>query len=362
VRTTIDLHCDSVKFLQAGVDLKKPNPEGHVDLPRLEKGGVGVQTFAAFLAPTIPEAEAFDTTRKMLDAIDDFALSDPARLSKVETAADCRAAMESGRTGILPAVENGRAINDSLANLENLRSRGVRILTLVHSRHESWAASCTGKEGGPAGLTLFGKKVIAAMNEMGIVVDVSHSAESTFWDAVKTSRRPIVASHSCCHALCAAPRNLKDDQIRAVADSGGVIGVCFFPAFLDDGHRSAVNEKCGDIFEEIGKIEKDYGVEPGRLLSEYVRLNRRLAERLADYPVPLSRVADHIDHIVRLAGEDCVGFGSDFDGIFSLPDGVTGCDLYPDLIAVLGGRGYSGKALEKMRGENFLRVLAENDR
>jgi len=283
----IDLHCDSVKFLEAGVDLRQPTLLSHVDLPRLEKGKVGVQTFAAFVAPSVPEAEAYGTAVKMLDAIDRFAFSDPERLIAV--------------------------------------------------------------------------KVVGVMNDLGIIVDVSHSAESTFWDVIRTSRRPIIASHSCCYSLCASPRNLKDEQIRALADSGGVVGLCFFPAFLDDAYRQAMNERCGDIFEAISDIERKRGADRRNLLEDYVRLNRRIADRLSDLTVPLSRMVDHVDHIVQVAGEDCVAFGSDFDGISTLPEGVSGCDAYPALLELLRGRGYTDKALQKMRADNFLRVLEAHD-
>jgi membrane dipeptidase len=368
MHTVIDLHCDSVKFLSAGVDLRKPNPEGHVDLPRLRKGGVGVQVFAAFVSPSTPEDKAFSAACGMLDRIDDFAASGP-ELVPLETAEDCL--MTGGKTGILRAVENGWAIEDSLDKLEKLRRRKVRILTLVHSRHTHWAASCTGcgnfsaaatpsgSRGG--GLAPFGKKVVDAMNEMGMIIDVSHAAESAFWDVLGRSKKPVIASHSCAYALCAAPRNLKDDQIKALAASGGLVGVCFFPAFLSDPYRGALDGECGDIFNEIGPIEKKYAADSPGLLSEYTRIDSRLAVRLSHIPVPLSAVADHIDYIVRLAGEDCVGLGSDFDGVFSLPEGVGGCDVYPALAAELEGRGYSDERIAKIFADNFLRVMREHD-
>ena len=360
----IDLHCDSVKFLSAGVDLRLPNPEGHVDLPRLRKGGVGVQTFAAFVASSVPAEASFAAALDMLDRIDEFAASDPA-LVRVETARDCREAIAGGRVGILSAVENGRAIEDSLENLRTLRRRGVRILTLVHSRDTSWAASCTGAAaasgGASGGLSAFGESVVREMNSLGIIVDLSHASESAFWDALRVSKKPVIASHSCARALCDSPRNLKDDQLRALADSGGVVGVCFFPAFLSDAYRRGMDEVCGDIFGGINDIEKKFAGDSAGLLAEYIRINARLAARLADIPVPMARIADHIDHMVRLAGEDAVAFGSDFDGIFSVPDGVSGCDFYPSLEAELRRRGYSGGSLAKFTGLNFLRVLAEHD-
>ncbi len=364
MRRAVDLHCDSVKFLQAGRDLRLPNPDGHVDLPRLRAGGVGVQTFAAFVASSVPADGAFAAARDMLDRIDEFAESDPAFLVKVETAADCRAAMAAGKTGVFAAVENGYAIGESLANLEAFRRRGVRMMTLVHSRDTSWAASCTGAAasgGGRGGLSAFGESVVREMNSLGIIVDVSHAAESAFWDALRVSQKPIIASHSCAHSLCASPRNLKDDQLRALADSGGVVGVCFFPAFLSDEYRLGLDRECADIFAEIDGIEKKYAADSSGLLAEYIRINTRLAARLAGIRVPMARVADHIDHVVEIAGIDSAALGSDFDGIFSVPDGVSGCDFYPDLEEELLRRGYPDEAVDKIFGGNFLRVLAEHD-
>jgi membrane dipeptidase len=331
VRTVIDLHCDSVCFLSKGIDLRSANPGGHIDLPRLRKGGVGVQAFAAFVSPSTPEDGAFAAACAMLADIDGFARSDPG-LSPVETANDCTNAIVCGKTGILKAVENGWAIENSLDKLAELRRQNVRILTLVHSEHTAWAASCTGTGsfiGG--GLSPFGLRVVDAMNDLGIIVDVSHSAESAFWDAVHRSKKPVIASHSCVHAFCASPRNLKDDQIRAIGDSGGLIGVCFFPGFLSEAFRLA--------------MEGDH-TGPGD-------------EKTPD--IPLSIAGDHIDYIIKLAGEDCVGLGSDFDGVTTLPAGVGGCDCYPLLEAELKRRGYSEDRLDKLFNRNFLRVLKEYD-
>jgi len=194
-----------------------------------------------------------------------------------------------------------------------------------------------------------------------MIVDVSHSAESTFWDVARTSKKPFIASHSSAHALCPSPRNLKDDQIKAVAAAGGLVGVCFFPPFLSDVYRLALTDRCSDIFASIESVEKEHRDDPGRQSEAYTALNRSLAGRLSDISVPLSLVADHIDHLIGLAGEDSVGLGSDFDGVFSLPDGVTGCDMYPALEAELRRRGYSEVRLTKLYRENFLRVLAAQD-
>jgi membrane dipeptidase len=365
----IDLHCDSVKYLSEGVDLRLANPKGHIDLPRLRQGGVGLQVFAAYVSPSTPEDRAFSEAAAMLDRIGEFAASDPL-LCPVETAEEAARAIEGGKTGILKAVENGWAIEDSLEKLEELRRRKVRILTLVHSKHTHWASSCTGEGPFPptgaaldargGGLSPFGQRVIAAMNELGILVDLSHGSESTFWDAVKISKKPIIASHSCAHRLCGSARNLKDDQIKALGDMGGVIGVCFFPAFLNEAYRKALEGE-RNMFEQMTKISQDYAGDPEGLAAARNKFSSRFKELLTECPVPFTVIADHIDYIVKLAGEDTVALGSDFDGIQSLPSGVEGCDFYPLLEAELSRRGYSPQSITKFFSGNFLRVFREQD-
>ena len=339
----IDLHCDSVFSLLSGKDLRQPVPGVHVDLPRLRAGGVGLQVFAAYVPPATGGDKAFAYAAERLDAIDAFARSDDL-LTPVETAAEAKAAMKAEKTGIMAAVENGLAIENSLEKLGQLRRRKVRIMTLVHSEHLSWAASCTGTgqfrpDGMDAaninpGLSPFGEQVIDTMNDLGIIPDLSHSSEAAFWDVVRRSKKPVIASHSCAWSLCAAARNLKDDQLKALGDSGGLVGVNFFSAFLSEPFRV-----------EYDKDTKGGTQAPGTI----------------SVKVPKTIIADHIDYMLNIAGEDCIALGSDFDGIPAAPDGVTGSDFYPVLEAELRARGYTDKRIEKIFSGNFLRVLNEWD-
>ena len=346
----IDLHCDSVFSLMAGKDLRMPVPDVHVDLPRLGAGNVGLQVFAAYVPASVDGDKAFAFAAERLDAINTFAASDD-HLTPVETAAELKACLKSDKTGIMAAVENGLAIENSLEKLEQLRRRKVRILTLVHSQHLPWAASCTGTgkfnpaetddpEGaaGP-GLSRFGEKVIDAMNDLCIIPDLSHSSEETFWNVIRRSKRPVIASHSCAWSICAAARNLKDDQLRALGNSGGLVGVNFYSTFLYEPFRIRHEEE-----------RKNRSAEPGSApeINETERIK-----------VPMSIITDHIDYMVNLAGEDCVALGSDFDGIPAAPEGVTGSDFYPVLEAELRTAGYSEKRINKIFYENFLRVLEE---
>jgi membrane dipeptidase len=329
VHKVIDLHCDSVCSLMEGKDIRGAVKDVHVDLPRLRAGNVALQVFAAYVSPETDSAFSYACER--LNAIDAFAASDEL-LTSAETAVELREVLAGEKTGVMAAVENGLAIEDSLEKLEKLRCRKVRILTLVHSKHLPWIASCTGGEE-DRGLSDFGLQVIDAMNDLGVIPDVSHASESAFWGVVRRSKKPIIASHSCAYGLCAAARNLKDDQLKALADSGGLVGVNFFSCFLCEPFR--------EVFE---REEKNGNPDP-----------------VVSVHVPQSIIADHIDYMVKAAGEDCVALGSDFDGVSALPEGVTGSDFYPVLEAELRSRGYSEKRIEKIFSGNFLRVLEDWD-
>ena len=337
----IDLHCDSVSSLMDGKDLRMSVPGVHVDLPRLKKGGVGLQVFAAYVPSDTESEKAFYFANKRLDAIDAFARSDKS-LAPVETAAEAKKIMDSGKTGILASVENGLAIENSLEKLEALRRRKVRMLTLVHNCHLSWAASCTGSGAFHCkGLSNFGEKAVDAMNDLGMIPDLSHAAESTFWAVIRRSKKPVIASHSCAYNLCAAARNLKDDQLKALGDSGGVAGVNFFSAFLSEAFRLRFEQNQSTLGSHDDFVpEGNFGLQ-------------------SFPPVHMSIIADHIDYMVKIAGEDCVALGSDFDGIPAAPEDVTGSDFYPILENELRFRGYTEKRIEKIFNGNFLRVLGE---
>ena len=342
--SVIDLHCDTVFYIMDGVDLLQPNPGIHVTLPRLREGGIVLQVFAVYVPPETGKEMAFNYTTERLDAIEAFARSDNSFVL-VETAAELKSSMAAEKIGIMLAVENGLPIGDSLEKLEELRRRKVRIMTLVHSQHMPWIESCTGTgqfssdSSRSRGLSRFGEQVVDAMNDLGIIPDVSHSSENAFWDVIKRSKKPIIASHSCAYKFCAAPRNLKDDQLKALGDSGGVVGVNFFSGFLNESYRQRFDEiikSDPEIFTQIMETKHVPGMS--------VR-------------VPMSDIADHIDHMVKVAGEDCVALGSDFDGIPAAPEGVMGSDYYPVLEKELRSRGYSESRLEKIFNANFARLL-----
>lgn len=352
-----DLHCDTVLELQGGAGISG-NPEGHIDIPRLRQGGVGLQVFAAFVSSVVPENRAFAEANALLDLLDEACEHHPEALVPARTADDVERAARAGKVAAVAAVEGGYAIEGDLGKLEALARRGVRYMTLTHAHHLPWAASSGDEGDGPGGLTDFGRKVVKAMEGLGVIVDISHVHEKTFWDVARLARRPFIASHSCAAALCPMPRNLTDDQIRAVGEAGGVVGVNFFPAFLDPGYLKLRGASMGTFFGDLERIERETMGDPVRRNAE---MRRRAGEaRVAAGPpeAGIDTLCDHLEHVARTAGEDAVAFGSDFDGVTDLPRGIAGCDAFPSILDRLRARGWSEAGLHKLAWGNFMRVLA----
>lgn len=355
-----DLHCDTVLELQGGADLSN-NPAGHVDVPRLRAGRVGLQVFACFLPAGLPAARARLEAGRLLDVLAGECGKRPADLGLVTSAVEVDAVARSGRIGVLPAVENGHAIESDLRTLETFRSRGVRYMTLTHARHLPWAASSGEEWTNEHGLTGFGEEVVQEMNRLGIIVDVSHVHERTFWDVTRVARRPFIASHSNAAALCPVPRNLTDDQIRAVAASGGMIGVNFFPGFLDPAYLSVLGASLSDLFRAMERTEVEFVDDPVHRLSVLRTFSASIRARAGEARADIETVVDHLEYIARLVGDDHVGFGSDFDGVPQLPRGVADCAALPHVLDRLGARGFDQRSLRKIAWGNFLRVLRDND-
>jgi membrane dipeptidase len=356
-----DLHCDTVLELQGGADLGQGNPDGHVDIPRLRKGGVRLQAFACFVPSSLPGGRAFRAAMDLLDEIDRVCARFPGDLRKVETAAEVEAARGEGRIGVMAAVENGHAIDSDPRNLEMLRARGVRYLTLTHFRHLEWAASSGEAFDGDHGLRPRGEEIVREMGRLGIIVDVSHVHERTFWDVVRLARKPFIASHSNAAALCPLPRNLTDDQVKAIAGAGGMVGVNFYPGFLDPSYFKEVGSGLDAMFSDLERMEKEFAGDPGRKLAEMHRVAKAARERQGPPRADLETVVAHVEHMVRLVGDEHVGFGSDFDGITDVPRDVPDCAAYPGILGRLAEKGFSDRSLEKIAWGNFLRVLRDND-
>jgi membrane dipeptidase len=352
-----DLHLDTVLELRGGRDLGAGNPEGHADVARMRAGGAGLLVFACFVPWTMPHGRVFAEANRLLDEIDRSCDQLPADLLKVTTAAEAESAVAAGRVAILPAIENGHAIECDLAKLEALRARGVRYMTLTHARHLTWAKSSGEEWSGDEGLHPFGREVVRAMEDLGIVVDVSHVHPTTLRDASRIARKPFIASHSCAHALCPIARNLADDEIRRIADSGGMIGINFFPAFLDPTYMDIGKAGPRALFDDIERIERQFADDPAGRTAAMHQAARKSRERLGPPSAGADTVVAHIRHVVDLVGDDHVGIGSDYDGVPEVPRDLPDVAAYPHLLERLRAAGFGEASVRKIAWENFLRVL-----
>ncbi len=324
-RIFLDGHIDTAqRMLDDKVDISARLPDGHVDIPRMKEGGLSAAFFSIWVDNTYGPGTAYrranaliDTVQRLVDTHSDVELA--------ITAAEVRSIVGRGHTAALMGVEGGHAIENSLDKLEALFGRGVRYMTLTWNNGNDWAGSSLDPQRS-GGLTGFGRDVIQRMNALGMLVDLSHTSDATFQDAMAVTTRPVIASHSSCRALASHPRNLTDAQLEALARNGGVVGVNFFPVFLDE-HFCA---QYGD-----GTVRN-----------------------FVDADIPgIDRLFDHIEHAVQVMGIDHVGLGSDFDGISVLPRPMKDATSLPLIGRGLEARGFSDSDVRKILGENFLRLL-----
>ncbi len=314
----IDTHNDVPIRVLKGFDIGKRTGEGHTDAPRLREGGVGAVIFSAFVSPArVKTKDAAHNGLEMIDAIrHGIVAQHPNDFALALTAGDIEAAYRQGKIAALIGVEGGHAVEDSLGILRDFYALGARYMTLTHANTNNWADSC-GDLDDPAvkhhnGLTAFGRDVIREMNRLGMMVDVSHVSDKTFWDVLETSSAPVFASHSSCRAVCDVPRNMTDDMIRAMVKKGGVIQINFNAGFLT--------------------LRKDP-------------------------PANVDDVVAHIEHAVKVGGIDAVGIGSDFDGIDQAPAGLDDVSRFPNLTRALLAKGYSAAEIGKIYGGNSLRFM-----
>jgi membrane dipeptidase len=269
-------------------------------------------------------------------------------------------ARSKNKIAVLLGIEGGHTIDNNLAVLRGFHARGVRYMTLTHNAATEWADS---SNDAPRhnGLTDFGRQVIREMNQLGMLIDISHASDATFYDVLETSRAPVIASHSCCRALCDASRNLDDSMIEALASDGGVIDITFHDAFLSQEYATANRARASEIASHEHAVNQKFGENEARNLMELQRLSDE-AIRTGKLPqVSWEKIVDHIDHAVSLAGTDHVGIGSDFDGAF-MPEGMEDASKFPLLTEGLIARGYKEADIRKILGENTLRVMADIER
>lgn len=333
---------DSLPF---GVD----QPGVHTDLPRLRRGGVGAQFWSVFVPASLASEAAVIATLEQIAFVRRLVDRHPHALALTTTADQVDAAVASGRIACLMGAEGGHQIGGSLGVLASLHALGVRYLTLTHNDNVPWADSAT-DEPVLGGLNGFGRDVVAEMNRLGIVVDLSHVSADTMRDALRATRAPVMFSHSNARAVCDVVRNVPDDVLARLGDNGGVCMVTFVPAF--------VSPAAGAWYEECQRIAVDRGLDP----RNFNDLDPILDERaLTDPPPPatIDQVIEHIEHVREVAGVDAVGLGGDFDGTQFVTEGLTDVAGYPALFSALEDRGWSRADLAKLAGRNALRVLRD---
>lgn len=348
----LDSHCDTPSQILRLRDLSLDNRRGHVDFPKLRKGGVDATFFALYCPPALNSEEAFAHCRRMLDALGQTmgANRDTAVITRtVDEAYDNKA---KGLLSVFLGLENGSPIDHDFSRLEWFNQQGIRYITLCHNADNQICDSAAGQSTHD-GLSAFGREMVRCMNDMNILVDCAHISDKSFYDVLKCSRKSVVSTHSCCRALAGHRRNMSDDMIRALADNGGVIQINFYPTFLDDDFARMFAAHPTSSMDEI---EEAFIADPSdpvkRAAWEHVE------DMMMQLPRPsYKRVVDHIDHVVELVGIDHVGIGSDFDGISVCPEGLEDVSKIGVVFEEMRRRGYSETEIAKVAGENFLRVL-----
>jgi membrane dipeptidase len=351
----VDGHCDTpYRLFRNNLHLDEHDAEAQADLRSLRESGITASFFAAYVPPFYANRGAADLARKLIALIHEEAARHPDALTLSTDSAGIRAAKRDGKIALMIGVEGGHAIEDSLDILGELYARGARYMTLTHVNTNNWCDS-SGDAARHGGLTAFGRDVVRAMNDMGMIVDVSHISDDAFRAVIETSRLPVVATHSSCRAICRHPRNMTDDMLRALARNGGVCMINFFSAFISDDVAQALMNAQKPNKESDGLGGAEERPDDRKDWNSFLEWFRTL-----DCPTAtLEQVADHIFHAAGVAGIDHVGIGSDFDGVPALPDGLTSASHLPALTARLLERGMGEEDVEKVLGGNFMRVFGE---
>ncbi len=336
--------------------------ETYSDLKRMHEGGLDVQIFSVFCDEHYGKGSAYAMANRELDTMFAIAARNPGKMQIVYNSAQLMQAVKAGKLAAMAGVEGGHMIEDDSTKLDSLFERGVRYMTLTWNNSTSWATSAADEKAQaftvtPYGLTAYGKAIVKKMNRLGMMVDVSHVGEKTFWDVISTTTKPVIASHSSVYSICPVPRNLKDEQIKAIAKNGGVIQINFFSGFVDSSYLPKVSAFFKRHKQEYDSLSK--AGQPEYMVS--ATLMRRYKTETDSFRPPFSLLIDHIDYIAKMVGPEYVGIGSDFDGIDSSPVGLDGVEDYPKITEALMKRGYKAEAVTRILGGNLLRVLKANE-
>lgn len=357
----IDMHADTTqRLLDEQVDLSQRLADGHFDSIRAQEGGLDAQFFSIWVEPQLfggSGPRAVKRADDQINAVRQLAERHPDLWELATSASDARRIAAEGKMAAFTGLEGGYAIDDKLENVARYYEMGVRYMSPAWTVSTDWAGS-SGDSGATRGLSEFGKQVIREMNRLGMMVDVSHVSDPTFWDIVHTSTQPVIATHSGCRAIANVPRNLSDEMIKGLANTGGVVNVIFYPEHLEPGwseKKKRIDAEIAPLVQRASEEEKGDAVHK-KMARDRVR-RETFAKRLP--PVTVSRLVDHIDHIVKLVGIDHVGIGSDFDGVQSTLSDLPDVAALPNLTRELLRRGYSEEDVHKILGGNMLRVMEE---
>ena len=365
----VDTHADTPqRFLDQNYSIGNTDPKdrGHISLDKARAGNLGAEFFSIWVEPETNQGHFAQHTLDLIDSVYQQAASHPERMMMAFSVADIERAHQQKKLAALMGIEGGHSIENDLHLLRDFYRLGVRYMTLTWSNTNQWADS-SGDIDDPKiqhhnGLTDFGKQVVLEMNRLGMMVDVSHVADKTFWDTIAITKAPVIASHSSARALTDHPRNMTDDMLRAVAKNRGVVQVNFYSGFVDENYRKAYEAKRKDA-EAAVKAFIDARKAAGKAVtySDYEPIQREWAAKIPR--PPLKSLIDHIDHIAQVAGVDHVGLGSDFDGVSgATPQGIDSAADLPRITQALLDRGYSEDDIRKILGENTLRVFTEVER
>jgi membrane dipeptidase len=356
----VDQHNDetvaTVKSLDIGGSIK-----GHTDLARLRAGGVGAVFFAAYVAGSMVTGNrsAHRTLENIEFIRNEIVAKHPKDFVLALTADDIVSAHKSGRIAALIGIEGGHAIQDSLRLLRIYSELGVRYMTLTHNNNNNWADAANGSGAPNNGLSPFGKQVVAEMNRLGMMVDVSHVSDKTFADVIAVSQSPVIASHSSCRAISNVKRNMSDEMIVAMAKKGGVIQINFACDFLSQAVADLLPRDNPEAARRLEEQIASETTDPARRAQLNLERRREIERNVT--PPPVAAVVDHIDHVVKIAGIDAVGIGSDYDGVGCVPKGLEDVSKFPNLTRALLEKGYTAAQIKKIYGDNLLRVMRANE-
>jgi len=357
----LDTHDDTTqRFFSKDFDIAKRNADGSVDIPRMREGGMNAIFFSIWIDGRIMGPPAVQKALDQIDAVHESVRKNSKDMMFCRTADNVRRAHAQGKIAALIGVEGGHMIGNDIRIVRVFGDLGVRYMTLSHFYNDEWADSSTDK---PAhnGLTDYGKEIVREMNRQGIMVDISHVSDKTFYDALEVSKAPLIASHSSCRALCNHPRDMTDDMIKALAAKGGVIQINYEMSFIDQAYKDASDKLSGGVVELIDRLKKECGDNEECVGKKMTEMQQKAVAEGKLPHVSWEKIIDHIDHAVKLVGADHVGLGSDFDGA-SMPEGMEDASKLPKITEALMRKGYSDEDIRKILGGNLLRVMEQNEK